>query len=91
MLREFGRNIGIVWGGRTSGQAGGERAGRVIRLTVDDARAVQRRPGSSATLSPEINRGGVQVMSRYNAAVGVHGIEPPYQRSARSSCNAGGT
>ena len=45
VLREFGRNIGIVWGGRTSMQAGGERAGRVIRLTVDDARAIKRRRG----------------------------------------------
>ncbi|MFI5078922.1 MAG: ABC transporter permease, partial [Vicinamibacteria bacterium] len=80
VLREFGRNIGIVWGGRTSMQAGGERAGRVIRLTVDDARAIERQARLVSTLSPEINRGGVQVKSRYNAAaVGVHGIEPPYQ------------
>ena len=28
VLRELGKNIGIVWGGRTSMQAGGERAGR---------------------------------------------------------------
>ena len=80
VLREFGRNIGIVWGGRTSMQAGGERAGRVIRLTVDDARAIERQARLVSTLSPEINRGGVQVKSRYNAAaVSVHGIEPPYQ------------
>ena len=80
VLREFGRNIGIVWGGRTSMQAGGERAGRVIRIDIDDARAIQRQARLVATLSPEINRGGVQVKSRYNAAaVGVHGIEPPYQ------------
>ena len=29
VLRELGKNIGIIWGGRTSLQAGGERAGRV--------------------------------------------------------------
>src|SRR2546428_20873 len=40
VLRELGKNIGIVWGGRTSLQAGGERAGRVIHLTLDDARAI---------------------------------------------------
>src|SRR6266403_5629855 len=40
VLRELGKNIGIVWGGRTSMQAGGERAGRQILLTLDDARAV---------------------------------------------------
>jgi putative ABC transport system permease protein len=80
VLREFGKNIGIVWGGRTSMQAGGERAGRVIRLTVDDARAIARESNMVAALSPEIQRGGVQAKSAYNAAsVMVHGIEPPYQ------------
>ncbi|HEY8551667.1 MAG TPA: ABC transporter permease [Vicinamibacterales bacterium] len=80
VLREFGQNIGIVWGGRTSMQAGGERAGRPILLTVEDARAIQRQSRLVRTLSPEINRGGVQVKSRYNSAsVTVHGIEPPYQ------------
>ena len=43
VLRELGKNIGIVWGGRTSMQAGGERAGRQIFLTLDDARAHRRR------------------------------------------------
>src|SRR3954467_13160792 len=44
VLRELGKNIGIVWGGRTSMQAGGERAGRQIFLTLDDVRAIA--PGS---------------------------------------------
>jgi putative ABC transport system permease protein len=80
VLREFGRNIGIVWGGRTSLQAGGERAGRVIRLTVDDARAVATQSRLVEQLSPEIQRGGVHVKSRYNSAsVMIHGVEPPYQ------------
>jgi len=80
VLREFGRNIGIVWGGRTSLQAGGERAGRVIRITVDDARAIQAQSRLIEMLSPEIQRGGVQVKSRFNAAsVMIHGVEPPYQ------------
>src|SRR4029450_9180352 len=40
-LKELGKNIGIVWGGRTSTQAGGERAGRRIALTADDARILR--------------------------------------------------
>jgi putative ABC transport system permease protein len=80
VLREFGRNIGILWGGRTSLQAGGERAGRVIRLTVDDARAIAAQSRRVELLSPEIQRGGVQAKSRFNAAsLMVHGVEPPYQ------------
>ena len=43
VLEELGKNVGIVWGGRTSLQAGGERAGRPIMLTVDDARALATR------------------------------------------------
>ena len=79
VLRELGKNMAIVWGGRTSMQAGGERAGRVIFLTVDDARrSAQAR--MVRVVSPEIQRGGVQVKSGYNAAsLTVHGIEPQYQ------------
>jgi putative ABC transport system permease protein len=80
VLRELGRDISIVFGGTTSLQAGGERAGRRVLLTVDDARAIARESSLAAAVSPELQRGGVRVKSRYNAAsVGVHGIEPPYQ------------
>ena len=41
VLKELGKNIAIVWGGRTSKQVGGERAGRRIVLTADDARTIQ--------------------------------------------------
>src|SRR5688572_12683594 len=57
VLRELGKNIGIVWGGRTSLQVGGERAGRQIFLTVDDARALQTESSMIAVVSPELERG----------------------------------
>jgi putative ABC transport system permease protein len=80
VLEELGKNIAIVWGGRTSLQAGGERAGRQIVLTVDDARALARDSSLIAVVSPEIQRGGIRVKSAYNAAaLTVHGIEPQYQ------------
>src|SRR5262245_55328435 len=79
VLEELGRNIAIVWGGRTSLQAGGERAGRGIFLTIDDVRALQRESSMIRVVSPEINR-GASVKSLYNAAsLQVHGIEPQYQ------------
>src|SRR5215203_5662350 len=79
VLREFGRNIGILWGGRTSMQAGGERAGRVIQLTVDDARALATESSMIAVVSPELQR-NVSVRSAFNsAALNTHGIEPQYQ------------
>src|SRR4029079_16010864 len=42
VLDEVGKHVGIVWGGRPSLQAGGERAGRALLLTRDDARALER-------------------------------------------------
>ena len=53
VLEELGKNVGIIWGGRTSLQAGGERAGRQILLTVDDARALARESRLVAVVSPE--------------------------------------
>ena len=80
VLRELGKNIGIVWGGRTSLQAGGERAGRAIQLTLDDARALAAEASMVAVVSPELQSGAVRAKSAYNAAsVGVSGIEPQYQ------------
>jgi putative ABC transport system permease protein len=80
VLRELGDNIALVWGGRTSLQAGGERAGREIRLTLEDARASTAESSMVAVVSPEIERNAVKVKSAYNAATArVTGIEPQYQ------------
>jgi putative ABC transport system permease protein len=81
VLRELGQNVGIVWGGRTSTQAGGERAGRQIFLTADDARAIAAEASLVEVVSPELERGGVQAKSRYNAASArITGIQPQYQK-----------
>ena len=80
VMRELGKNIGILWGGRTSMQAGGERAGRLVFLTLDDARALAAQSSMVAVVSPELSRGGVRVKSAYNAATtNINGVEPPYQ------------
>src|SRR5436305_7604627 len=80
VLLELGKNVGIVWGGRTSLQAGGERAGREIRLTLDDARAIAAESSMVAVVSPELMRGAVKVKSAYNAATAqISGIEPQSQ------------
>ena len=80
VLEELGKNVGIVWGGRTSNQAGGERAGRPILLTIDDVRALERESTMVAVASPELGRGGITAKSAYNAAtLNVNGIEPQYQ------------
>ena len=80
VLLELGKNIGIVWGGRTSLQAGGERAGREIELTLNDARAIAAESSMVAVVSPELERAAVKVKSAYNSATArVSGVEPQYQ------------
>jgi putative ABC transport system permease protein len=80
VLKELGKNIAIVWGGRTSLQVGGERAGRRVVLTADDARTIQAQSRLTRVATPELQRGGLRVKSAFNAASPqVHGIEPSYQ------------
>jgi putative ABC transport system permease protein len=80
VLLELGKNIGIIWGGRTSMQAGGERAGRHIVLTVADARAVAEESSLVDVVSPELERVPIRVKSSYNSASArVTGMEPPYE------------
>jgi putative ABC transport system permease protein len=79
VLREFGRNMAVVFPGLTSLQAGGERAGRLVILTADDARAVERESKLVRVVSAELER-NLNLKSRYNAsASNVAGIEPQYQ------------
>jgi putative ABC transport system permease protein len=73
----FGSGVVIVWPGQTSMQAGGERAGRRVRVTVDDVRAVAELP-LVRFASPEF-------MNHLNVAFGtrqasymVRGVAPEY-------------
>jgi len=80
VLRELGKNILIIRNGRTSRQAGGERAGRVIRLKLDDVYALQERASLLERISPELMRYGVRVKSAYNAnTLQMSGVWPAYQ------------
>jgi putative ABC transport system permease protein len=79
VLEELGKNVVIIRNGRTSTQAGGERAGRVIRLTINDVYALKQSK-LIESISPELARGGISVKSPYNAAVlQLSGIWPVFQ------------
>jgi putative ABC transport system permease protein len=80
VLRELGKNIVIIRNGRTSLQAGGERAGRFIRLSLDDVRALQERATLLEFVSPELMRYGVRAKSPYNSnTLQMSGVWPSYQ------------
>ena len=80
VLLELGKNIGIVWGGRTSLQAGeNARAVELSSLSTTHGRS-PRNPTLVDVVSPEIERVPVRVKSAYNSASArVTGMEPPYQ------------
>jgi len=85
----LGKDLVIVWGGRTSAQAGGLAAGREIKLIIDDARLVRSDCYLVKNISPELRR-TVPEVSQFNSADrGVVGMWPSYQ-SFRSLTLSGG-
>jgi putative ABC transport system permease protein len=78
-MKTLGKDLVIVWGGRTSAQAGGLAAGREIRLVIDDARVIRRECYLVKTVSPELRR-GVPEVSQFNSANReLVGMWPSYQ------------
>jgi putative ABC transport system permease protein len=64
-FRAVGQDLVLMYGGRTSKQAGGERAGRAIRLELSDADAVREGVPLVAAISPELMMGGMNVVRGY--------------------------
>lgn len=80
VMEELGKNIVIIRNGRTSMQAGGERAGRVVRLDINDVYALKEKSKLLKYISPEI-MGGVKAKSAFNASsAGMSGVWPIYQK-----------
>jgi putative ABC transport system permease protein len=80
VLEELGRNIIIIRNGRTSMQAGGARAGRVIRLTYDDVLELKEKSRLIQSISPELMRGAIKAKSAYNTStLQMSGVWPTYQ------------
>jgi len=78
-MKTIGVDLMIVWGGRTSSQAGGYAAGREIRLNITDAIQLKNEAYLFKTVSPEVIR-PVPEVSQYNAALRpVRGVWPEYQ------------
>ena len=53
-MRYFGDNVVVAWNGQTSLQAGGGRAGRIVRTRPEDADAVRQRCTLVKRVSPEV-------------------------------------
>ena len=78
-MESLGKDLVIMWGGRTSSQVGGRAAGREIHLSVEDADLIREECYLVKNVSPELRRTIPQV-SQYNLANrGVVGMWPSYQ------------
>jgi len=78
-MKTIGVDLVILFGGRTSTQAGGYAAGRPIRLNVRDVYDIQKEAHLVKTVSPELRRAVPQV-SEFNAANRpIRGVFPSYQ------------
>src|SRR5229473_3699049 len=66
-LQTLGKDLVILWGGRTSSQVGGLAAGREISLTIEDARLVRDECYQVKNVSPELRR-SVPEVSQFNSA-----------------------
>jgi putative ABC transport system permease protein len=73
----FGAGVVIVWPGQTSQQAGGERAGRRVRLTIDDAKGVAELPLVKFA-SPEMVRHLNVSYGQRESSYLVRGVAPEY-------------
>src|SRR5215468_7920484 len=77
--RNLGKDIMIVFHGRTSLQAGGTRAGRIVHWEDADVDAVQSEAPDCQYAIPELEQGDVRTHSNYNnAAFLVTGSYPEF-------------
>ena len=53
-MKYFGDNVVVVWNGQTSLQAGGGRAGRVVRTQPEDVEVIRQRCTLVKRVSPEV-------------------------------------
>ena len=54
-FRAVGQDLVLMFGGQTSSQAGGERAGRNIRLELTDVEAIRESVPLVGAISPEMH------------------------------------
>lgn len=89
MLASLGTDIVILWSGRTSMQAGGQRAGRDIRLQHADVAAIREECHLVRHVTSELDA-GLPMRSAFNSGIfATHGITPVYQQIRSMNLAAG--
>ena len=79
-MKSLGENIVILFGGKTASQAGGQRAGRRIRLTYDDVKAMRQECYLVEQVVGEIESTN-RATSPYNSGeFDTDGVEPAFNK-----------
>jgi len=88
-MKTLGENLAIIFGGRTELQAGGQRAGRRIRLNYSDVENMRRECYAVSLVTPEL-QGNVRATSPYNSgSFDVSGVEPEFNQLRTISIGEG--
>ncbi len=77
-LSYFGDNVVVIWNGQTSMQAGGARAGRVIRTEPQDVEMIRQRCTLVKRVSPEVYN---EMQMRYGdrmTSAGIRSVNDEY-------------
>lgn len=88
-FRAVGHDLVLMIGGQTSSQAGGERAGRRIRMQLSDIEALRESVPTIAAISPEVMIRGTATYGYRNQSVTVRAVRPEYGRIRNMSVDAG--
>ena len=89
-FQQVGQDLVLMFGGQTSSQAGGERAGRRIRLERSDVDAIRESVPMAAAISPEMMMGGMTVVRGYrNQTMMVRAVNVAYGRIRNQSMGSG--
>lgn len=74
----FGDNVTIIWNGQTSMQAGGQKAGRRVRMELRDIEDVRQGAPLIKRISPEFYRSFPMQTARRITEDGVRGVNHQY-------------
>jgi putative ABC transport system permease protein len=89
-FRSIGQDLILMFGGRTSTEAGGERAGRFIRLELSDVAAIRDTVPLVGAISPELMMYEMKVMHGYRTnTTMVRAVKSVYGRIRNESTESG--
>lgn len=89
-FQAVGQDLVLMFGGQTSAQAGGERSGRIIRITHDDADLIRENVPLVGAVSAEVFVRGANVVRGYRQqSMSIRGVEPPYGKVRNMTMETG--